>query len=72
TQLYSSVDGQYAAVAQFAPSYASQFYHHPHHHQQQQQQQQQQHPYSTNIRAYTSYDIDSSSTNPTSNASSSS
>ncbi|CAF1414056.1 unnamed protein product [Adineta steineri] len=69
TQLYSSVDGQYAAVAQFAPSYASQFYHH--HHQQQQQQQQHQHPYSTNIRSYTTYDLDSSSTNSTPNASSS-
>jgi len=64
TQLYSSVDGQYAAVAQFAPSYASQFYHHPH-------QQQQQHPYSTSIRSYTTYDLDSSSITPTSNASSS-
>jgi hypothetical protein len=62
TQLYSSVDGQYAAVAQFAPSYASQFYHH---------QQQQQHPYSTNIRTYTTYDLDSSSTTSTSNPSSS-
>ncbi len=62
TQLYSSVDGQYAAVAQFAPSYASQFYHH---------HQQQQNPYSTNIRTYTTYDLDSSSTAPTSNLSSS-
>ncbi|CAF1040537.1 unnamed protein product [Rotaria sp. Silwood1] len=69
TQLYSTVDGQYAAVAQFVPSYASQFYHHHHH---QQQQQQQQHPYSTNIRTYTTYDIDSSSTNPTTNTSTSS
>ncbi|CAF0887813.1 unnamed protein product [Rotaria sordida] len=66
TQLYSSVDGQYAAVAQFAPSYASQFYQHHHH-----QQQQQHNPYSTNIRTYSTYDIDSSSTNPTSNTSSS-
>jgi hypothetical protein len=69
TQLYSSVDGQYAAVAQFAPSYASQFYHHHHH--QQQQQQQQQHPYSSNIRTYTTYDLDSPSTSSTSNPSSS-
>ena len=68
TQLYSSVDGQYAAVAQFAPSYASQFYHHHH---QQHQQQQQQHPYSTNLRTYTTYDLDSSSTTSTSNPSSS-
>jgi hypothetical protein len=62
TQLYSSVDGQYAAVAQFAPSYASQFYHH---------HQQQQHPYSTNIRSYTTYDLDSSSATSTSNPSAS-
>ena len=58
SQLYSSVDGQYAAVAQFAPTYASQFYHH---HQQQQQQQQQQHGYSTNLRSYATYDLDSTS-----------
>ena len=67
TQLYSSVDGQYAAVAQFAPSYASQFYHHHH----QQHQQQQQHPYSTNLRSYTTYDLDASSVSSTSNPSSS-
>ena len=60
TQLYSSFDGQYAAVAQFTPTYASQFYHH-----------QQQNPYSTNVRTYSTYDLDSSSITPTSNASSS-
>ena len=70
TQLYSSADGQYAAVAQFAPAYASQFYHHQHH-QHQQQQQQQQHPYSSNIRTYPAYDLDSSPTTPSSNTSSS-
>ncbi|UJR28497.1 hypothetical protein I4U23_009735 [Adineta vaga] len=68
TQLYSTVDGQYAAVAQFAPSYASQFYHHH----QQQHQQQQQHPYPTNIRNYSTYDLDASSLTPTTNTSSSS
>ena len=74
SQLYSSVDGQYAAVAQFAPTYASQFYHH--HQQHQQQQQQQQHGYSTNLRSYATYDLDSTSsaaaTTTNSNSSSSS
>jgi hypothetical protein len=70
-QLYSAVDGQYTTVTPFVPSYASQFYHQHHHQQQQATQQQTVHPYSTNLRTYSTYDLDASSPTSTPNSSSS-
>lgn len=70
-QMYGSVDGQYTTVPAFPSSYASQFYHphHPHHHQTQQPQST--HLYPSNLRTYSNYDLDSTSSGTASNGSSS-